>query len=86
MSIVMEFPCKPGDTIYDIYEFVNETPFPNPTMSKWEVKCLGFQYDRKGKLFYNIDGRVIPPEEFGKTIFLSEAEALAAVKKARDQK
>lgn len=77
---IITFPCVPGDIIYDIYEFVNETPFPNPEMSKWEVKCIGFQYDKKGRLLYNIDGRVIPPDEFGKTIFLSEAEALENIK------
>ena len=78
---VVPFPCAPGDTIYDIYEFVHDTPFPNPYMYKWEVKCIGWQKDKNGKPFYNIDGRVIPPDDFGKSIFLSEEEALVAIER-----
>ena len=81
MMTFVALPCAPGDTIYDIYEFVNEVPFPNPTIYKWEVKCIGYRKDKKGNIIYDIDGRQIPPEEFGKTIFLSEQEALEAIEK-----
>ena len=81
MTNSITFPCKVGDTIYDIYEFVHDTPFPNPTMEKWTIKTLGYTYDRRGRFYYSIDGRIIPPEDFGHTIFLSESEALAAIDK-----
>ena len=75
------FPCAPGDTIYDIYEIFNETPFPNPAIDKWVVTNITCWFDKKGNMTYEIDGRMIPAEEFGKTVFLSEEEAQEAIKR-----
>jgi hypothetical protein len=76
-----KMPCKIGDTLYDISEFVLDCPFPNPEIRLIRVaeieplKIRGIQYVR-------INRNIIPVHDFGKTVFVNdgtEAEKWAAL-------
>lgn len=71
-------PCKQRDTIYDISEFINGIPCPE--MYEIYVDCITLESDETGKIIFCIDGIEYYYDDFGKTVFLTEAEAEQALK------
>lgn len=76
-------PCKLGDTIYDISEFLDDT-INNPDIYRYRVDYIRIfkKYPDNDELWFEIDGIDAKFDDFGKTLFLSEKEAEQALKRS----
>lgn len=72
----VKMPCKIGDTLYDVYEAVNNG-YGN--IQVYRVKDLRFLVDKRGRVFLNVNSELILLDDFGKTVFLTREEAEAAL-------
>lgn len=73
---VVVMPCKYGDTLYDIGEFIAD--YDSPEI--YEIKAnfiTVWEYD--GRVRFTIDGMDYMYEDFGKTVFLTKEEAEKAL-------
>ena len=69
-------PCKVGDTLYDISEFVADYACPE----MYEIKDNMMSFEKyKGEYRFTYDCCYIYPEEIGKTVFLTREEAEKAL-------
>ena len=86
MSILVEMPCKVGQTIYYHFQFRNKSILPFTRKAK--VKKI---YCSNNKMKFVIDAELIDAkekgimksfdfEDFGKTVFLTKEEAEKALK------
>ena len=71
-------PCKQRDTIYDISEFLDDTPYPE--IYEIYVDCITLESDETEKIIFCIDGFEYYYDDFGKTVFLTQEEAEKALK------
>ena len=76
-------PCKIGDTLYDIYEAVNNG---GDSIQEYRVKELRFQIDKRGRVSMTVDGVLIMLDDFNKTVFLTREEAETALTKMGGEK
>lgn len=74
-------PCKVGDTLFDIFEFIENRE--SPEIYEYKADTIEFGIDKKGE-FFVIDSMYFRPEDFGKTVFLTREEAEAALKEANN--
>ena len=86
MSILVEMPCKVGQTIYYHFQFRNKSILPFTRKAK--VKKI---YCSSNNMKFVVDAELIDAkekgiiksfvfEDFGKTVFLTEKEAEKALK------
>ena len=86
MSILLEMPCKVGQTIYYHFQFSNKSILPFTRKAK--VKKI---YCSNNKMKFVVDAELIDAKEkgimksfdfddFEKTVFLTEKEAKRALK------
>jgi hypothetical protein len=80
---MVELPCAFGDTIYDIYEFLENRYAPE--IMKYKADAIEIKKDKHGIVFC-IESTMFRPEEFGKSVFLSEEEAEQALKESNRKK
>lgn len=69
-----KMPCKVGDTLYDISEFVLGCPFPNPEIREVKVEEINPMKIR-GLQYYHINKNIFPAHDFGKTVFVNDGTA-----------
>lgn len=71
-------PCKVGDTLYDISEFVNGCSYPEI----YEYKCdyITIFTDKDGETVFAIDAINFYFNDFGKTVFLTREDAIKALR------
>lgn len=72
----VKIPCKIGDTLYDIYEAVNNG---DDRIMEYRVEELRFRIDKRGRPFLSVGGVLILLDDFSKTVFLTREEAEAAL-------
>ena len=83
-SLYIKLPCKVGDTMFDISEFVYD--YKMPEMHEDKVEYIELQIDRKsGELIFYINGIYWRYFAFGKTVFLSREEAEAALEERNER-
>lgn len=70
-------PCRVGDTVYDISEFVDGCPYPE--MYEFTADYVGIGKSEDGRTVITIDSMDYYMDDFGKTVFLSRPEAEAAL-------
>ena len=71
-------PCKIGDTLYDIFEAVNNG---GDEIKEFKVSKIQIDIVRNGRAFLVVENTLFPFDDFGKTTFLSREEAEAALAK-----
>ena len=76
---VIVLPCKLGDTIYDISEFVNCVPCPE--MYEDKVGFITIMNRNNGEMYFDIECVECDYDDFGKTIFFTKEEAEQALSK-----
>lgn len=74
---VIILPCKVGDTVYDISEFIEGTAHPEI----YELKDQEIAFMANG--WFSYDSTFIQHEDFGNTLFLTREEAEAALKEVQ---
>ena len=90
MSILVEMPCKVGQTIYYHFQFTNKSILPFTRKAK--VKKI---YCSNNKMKFVVDAELVDAkekgiiksfgfEDFGKTIFLTREEAEKALKEEQN--
>lgn len=78
-SLYIKLPCKVGDTLFDISEFVYGEKMPE--MYEDKVEYIELQKDREsGELIFCVDGLDWRYDDFGKTVFFTREEAEEALK------
>ena len=85
-SRVVVLPCKVGDTVWQLYK--GEYPYPHRVDAIDGENLLEIQEDNEWNLGMFYMGRRIYKiriSEFGKTVFLTEAEAEAALKEQEEK-
>ena len=75
---VIVLPCKLGDTMYDISEFVKEIPCPE--MYEDKVGFIAIRNRKNGEMYFDIECVECDYNDFGKTIFFTKEEAEQALK------
>ena len=75
---VIVLPCKLGDTMYDISEFVKE--IPRPEMYEDKVGFIAIRSRKNGEMYFDIECVECDYNDFGKTLFLTREEAEQALK------
>ncbi len=68
-------PCKIGDTLYDIYEAINNGYYEDNVIKEFKVKEINVNLDKRNRPWLIIGGYMFAFEDFGKTVFLSREEA-----------
>ncbi|MDF2510452.1 MAG: hypothetical protein K0S04_318 [Herbinix sp.] len=76
-GIYIKLPCKVGDTIYDIYEFVENRC--SPDITEYKAKTIKIGKDYRG-IWFCIDSTYFRPDDIGKTVFLDREAAEKALK------
>lgn len=74
----IELPCKIGDTIYDISEFLL-SQYYSPEIYVEQATWISISKDDSGYVF-DINGNDYHYEDFGKTVFLTREEAESKLK------
>lgn len=69
-------PCKLGDTLYDIYEAVNNG---GDEIKEYKVSSIQINITKNGRAFLVVANTQFPLDDFGKTVFLTRKEAEAAL-------
>lgn len=77
---VIMLPCKVGDTVYDIGDFFDGTPYPEMYEYKADYITLWEKYPDRNEIYFSIDGMDYALDDFGKTVFLTQEEAEQALK------
>lgn len=72
---LLVIPCKVGDTLYDIYEAINNKGFEDGVIKELKVPEIHVHLDKRNKPWLIISGYMFAFEDFGKTVFLSREEA-----------
>jgi hypothetical protein len=73
-GLLVKLPCRAGDTIYDIYEFINNRC--QPEIIEYKADTIGIKKDKSGRLYFIIDSTIFHPEDFGKTAFLNKDDVI----------
>ena len=73
-------PCKVGDTLYDIYEAVNNKGFEDGAIKELKVSEIHINLDKRNRPWLIISNYMFAFEDFGKTVFLSKEEAEEALR------
>lgn len=66
-------PCKVGDTLYDISEFVNGCS--SPEIYEYTCEYITIFKDKDGETVFEIDAINFHFNDFGKTVFLTREDA-----------
>lgn len=74
-------PCKVGDTLYDIYEAMGNG---TGEIRELKVNDIRIHLDKRSKEWLIAGGYYFSLSDFGKTVFLTRAEAEAALRRERD--
>lgn len=77
---ILMLPCKVGDTLYDIYEAVNNKGFEDGMIKELKVPEIHINLDKRNRPWLIISNYMFAFEDFGKTVFLSKEEAEAALR------
>jgi hypothetical protein len=77
-GLLVKLPCKIGNTIYDIYESIENRN--SPETIEYKAKTIEIGKDKHG-IYFVIDNTILRTDDFGKTVFLTKEEAEAALKK-----
>ena len=70
-------PCKVGDTLYDISEFVNGCSYPE--IYEYTCEYITIFKDKDGETVFEIDAINFRFNDFGKTVFLTREDAEKAL-------
>ena len=73
---LIKLPCKVGDTVYDIYEFVENRD--SPEIYEYKTKEITVGKDKQGDYFI-IDSTIFRVGDFEKTVFLTREDAEKAI-------
>lgn len=73
-------PCEVGDTLYDIYEAVNNKGFEDGVIKELKVSEIHINLDKRNRPWLIISNYMFAFEDFGKTVFLSKEEAEEALR------
>ena len=76
-GLLVKLPCRIGETLYDIFEFVEN--YDSPDIYVIDASRIEISKDEEG-LLYSIDGVDCREKEFGTTLFTSEEAALKAIR------
>lgn len=71
-------PCKVGDTLYDISEFVNGCS--SPEIYEYTCEYITIFKDKDGETVFEIDAINFHFNDFGKTVFLTREDAEKALR------
>lgn len=71
-------PCKVGDTLYDISEFVNGCSYPE--IYEYTCEYITIFKDKDGETVFEIDAINFRFNDFGKTVFLTREDAEKALR------
>lgn len=71
---LVKLPCKVGDTIYGLHKAM---------VCELDTETIGISKMPSGEILYLIDGWELDKGDFGKTVFLTKAEAEAKLKELR---
>ena len=74
-------PCKVGDTLYDIYEAMGNG---TEEIRELKVNDIRIHLDKRSKEWLIAGGYYFSLSDFGKTVFLTRAEAEAALRREQD--
>lgn len=77
---ILMLPCKVGDTLYDIYEAVNNQGFEDGVIKELKVSEIHINLDKRNRPWLIISNYMFAFEDFGKTVFLSKEEAEEALR------
>lgn len=81
-GLLVKLPCKVGDALYDIYEFVHKCS--SPEMYVLDASKIEISKDEKGWL-YTIDSCDFREKDFGIEIFASKEEAEAKLRELQSE-
>lgn len=73
---LIKLPCKVGDTIYGLHKAM---------VCELDAETIGISKMPSGEILYLIDGWELDKGDFGKTVFLTKAEAEAKLKELRGE-
>lgn len=73
-------PCKIGDTLYDIFEALNNG---NDEIKEFKVSKIQIDIMKNGRAFLVVENTMFPFDDFGKTTFLNREEAEVALKRIK---
>ena len=76
-GLLLRLPCKVGDTVYDISEFVERTPYAE--MYEFHADYIGIGKSDDGRTVISIDCMDYYMDDFGKIVFTSREEAEKAL-------
>lgn len=79
-GLLVRLPCKVGDTVYDISEFVEGIPYPE--MYEYYADYFGIGKSDDGRTVISIDCVDYYPEDFGRIVFTSREAAEKALEDA----
>ena len=71
---LIKLPCKVGDTIYGLHKAM---------VCELDTEKIGISKMLSGEILYLIDGWELDKGDFGKTVFLTKAEAESKLKELR---
>ena len=71
-------PCKLGDTIYDISDFISHCN--SPEMYEDKVSFITIMKRENGEMYFDIECIECDYNDFGNTLFLTREEAEAKLK------
>ena len=76
-GLLVRLPCKVGDTVYDISEFVEGIPCPE--MYEFHTDYIGIRKSDDGKTVISLDFMDYYMDDFGRIVFTSREEAEKAL-------
>ena len=76
-GLLVRLPCKVGDTVYDISEFVERTPYAE--MYEFHADYIGIGKSDDGRTVISIDCMDYYMDDFGRIVFTSREEAEKAL-------
>ena len=76
-GLLVRLPCKVGDTVYDISEFVERTPCPE--MYEFHDDYIGIGKSDDGRTVISIDCMDYYMDDFGRIVFTSREAAEKAL-------
>lgn len=78
-SRFFELPCKVGQKLYDISEFIDGVPHPEMYEIKADYITFYNKFPDRGEIGMTVDDWEYNLSDFGKIVFLNQAEAEAAL-------
>ena len=76
-GLLVRLPCKVGDTVYDISEFVERIPYPE--MYEFHTDYIGIRKSDDGKTVISLDFMDYYMDDFGRIVFTSREAAEKAL-------